>query len=302
MSFNDIAPRQLRFTRTSKSAAAPPFMSHPSAGCFTLIHLTLHEVHEGPSRDREHHHPVYHLVLFSQADNEFLMDGRKIPSSRGLCVLAPPGIPHSFQPCRKGLTRYHEITFTFETGSPSWSELLTHYTGVPLATSPTLIQIPEPTLLNLAPILSRLDKAMTGQGSLLNQQLHFGLLECFAFIAGAMLEQESHSQSIAPEIRVRDYLNSNFARGSDLADAAAIAGVSAAHLGRAFKHRYGISPGRYQDELRMDAARNLLLNSNLLVKEIAFQLGYSDAFTFSKAFRRHGNRSPRAYRDKAENS
>ncbi len=42
----------------------------------------------------------------------------------------------------------------------------------------------------------------------------------------------------------------------------------------------------------MEATENLLLHSDLLVKPIAFGLGYPDASTFSKAFHRHTGISP----------
>ena len=63
-----------------------------------------------------------------------------------------------------------------------------------------------------------------------------------------------------------------------------------------FQTRYGISPGRYRDQLRIEAAENLLRKSDLLVKTIAYELGYPDTSTFSKAFHRHTGKSPLARR------
>jgi transcriptional regulator GlxA family with amidase domain len=83
---------------------------------------------------------------------------------------------------------------------------------------------------------------------------------------------------------------------SYIAQLARDVGVTPAHFGRAFRERYGISPGRYRDQLRIDAAINLLLHSDLLIKTIAYELGYPDSSTFSKAFRRHTGRAPLSYR------
>lgn len=47
---------------------------------------------------------------------------------------------------------------------------------------------------------------------------------------------------------------------------------------------------------RMKIASKLLLDTDLTVQTIAGQVGYSDAFTFTKAFKRHTGKSPSDYR------
>ena len=46
----------------------------------------------------------------------------------------------------------------------------------------------------------------------------------------------------------------------------------------------------------MKKASELLLESSETINNIAFQVGYSDTFTFSKAFKRSKNVSPSEYR------
>lgn len=48
--------------------------------------------------------------------------------------------------------------------------------------------------------------------------------------------------------------------------------------------------------VKMNHAAEELLNSSLSIQEIADQLGFTDAFTFSRAFKRIQGRSPREFR------
>jgi AraC-like DNA-binding protein len=46
-------------------------------------------------------------------------------------------------------------------------------------------------------------------------------------------------------------------------------------------------------------AQRLLLNTNLTIKEISFQLGYDSQNCFSRAFKKSGGISPQRYRERA---
>lgn len=73
-------------------------------------------------------------------------------------------------------------------------------------------------------------------------------------------------------------------------------GLNRSYLSRLFKHATGYSPQSYLQEYRMKKASELLLESSETINNIAFQVGYSDTFTFSKAFKRSKNVSPSEYR------
>ena len=64
-----------------------------------------------------------------------------------------------------------------------------------------------------------------------------------------------------------------------------------------FKKRYGMSPLKYRQHLLFERARRLLINTNLCVKEIAFQLGYENQNYFSRAFKAHFGASPQNFRE-----
>lgn len=67
-------------------------------------------------------------------------------------------------------------------------------------------------------------------------------------------------------------------------------------LRHGFKRAFGCSPRDMMLRLRIQHAKNLLLESNLSIKEIADRCGYQRQHEFARAFRQHTGASPTAWR------
>ncbi|MDH0746826.1 AraC family transcriptional regulator [Pseudomonas sp. GD03842] len=74
------------------------------------------------------------------------------------------------------------------------------------------------------------------------------------------------------------------------------AGMSVSHFSRMFSKATGQSPSRYFIHLRMDAARQQLLASDLSILDIALNVGYASPSHFAQVFKRHTGLTPREYR------
>ncbi|MBB1124076.1 AraC family transcriptional regulator [Limosilactobacillus albertensis] len=73
--------------------------------------------------------------------------------------------------------------------------------------------------------------------------------------------------------------------------------ISRSYLYTIFKREMNLSPQKYLSQLRMEDAKQLLLNSNNPIQDIAHRVGYKDEFTFSKAFKRYDGFSPQMFRN-----
>jgi len=96
--------------------------------------------------------------------------------------------------------------------------------------------------------------------------------------------------------RVRRALWSELSEGvPDQARVARSLGLSARTLQRRLREE-GTTFAAVLADLRHDLAQPLLLDGQLAVSEVAFLIGYEDAGSFHRAFRRRTGVSPRAYR------
>lgn len=68
------------------------------------------------------------------------------------------------------------------------------------------------------------------------------------------------------------------------------------YLSRLFKQRHGANIYEYLQQVRMSRAKELLLNPDMKVKDIAQRTGFEEKSYFSKAFRTYFGVSPTAFR------
>ena len=99
-----------------------------------------------------------------------------------------------------------------------------------------------------------------------------------------------------PLREVLRYLDRNLERPFSSEQLAAEFRLSPATLNRLFRRHLGTSPMRYRITRRMEAAKRLLLTTADSIKEVAFEVGYSNALYFSSEFRRYSGESPREFR------
>ena len=95
---------------------------------------------------------------------------------------------------------------------------------------------------------------------------------------------------------VREMIRVHFAEPLTLEILAAEAGISKFHFARLFRQMTGATPHAYILQVRMEAARSLLTETDLRVKQIAAQTGFSNVDAFSSAFTRRQGVTPSEFR------
>jgi transcriptional regulator GlxA family with amidase domain len=74
--------------------------------------------------------------------------------------------------------------------------------------------------------------------------------------------------------------------------------MSDRHFSRLFTHQVGVSPGRYVERARVEAARAVLESAADSVDVVARRCGFGTAETMRRAFIREIGVPPNAYRDR----
>jgi AraC family transcriptional regulator len=91
------------------------------------------------------------------------------------------------------------------------------------------------------------------------------------------------------------YMEAKLGENFTLDELARAAGVSRFHFSRLFRVSTGASPMGYFLYLRVERAKNMLLQGDRKICEIALALGFFDQSHFSRTFRRMTGVAPREY-------
>ena len=92
------------------------------------------------------------------------------------------------------------------------------------------------------------------------------------------------------------YIQENYAQSLDFSAIALRYGFSGSYLTRIFRSHTGTPPQQFLTNCRMVAAKQLLADTQLLVRDVGARVGYADPFHFCKVFKNRTGLSPLKYR------
>lgn len=98
--------------------------------------------------------------------------------------------------------------------------------------------------------------------------------------------------------KAKQFIQEHQADEISLGDVAHAVNTSTFYFCKLFKKATGLNFTEYLSRVRIEKARNLLLNPNLRISEVAFAAGFQSLTHFNRIFRRISGESPTQYRTK----
>ena len=111
-----------------------------------------------------------------------------------------------------------------------------------------------------------------------------------------MLEQQNSEPPLV--LKAREYIEKRKTEELSLVDVAKAAGASVFHFCKVFHKSTGLKFTDYVVRVRLEDARNRLLNPNLRVSEIAYDVGFQSLTQFNRTFKRVFGQSPSEFRQR----
>lgn len=241
--------------------------------------------HQSPRKLPPHSHelPFFGLVMDGQYGERY---GRQQTFFSPFTIMfRPAGIPHQDEIGPRGV-RFFEIEVR-----PSWRKRLEDCSG-------TLDRACE----------DRAGGQVLWLGMKLFREMHSGaadelaieglLAELLACVACPPRERAPERTKARPPWlgRVLDKINAEYAERLTLDHLSGEAGVHPVHLSRVFRRLTGQGIGEHVHRLRIRAACEQLLQSDMPIAEIGLAAGFADQSHFTRSFRRVTGMSPARFR------
>ena len=118
-----------------------------------------------------------------------------------------------------------------------------------------------------------------------------------SMVSNQIVVQQSNDEPIQIK-RAKEFIQAHQTEDISLGLVAKAVNTSTFYFCKMFKKATGLNFTDYVSRVRIEKAKNLLLNPNLRISEIAYEIGFQSLTHFNRVFKRIVGQSPTEYRDK----
>lgn len=122
------------------------------------------------------------------------------------------------------------------------------------------------------------------------------ILEKISISSQPLISNTAAAESIE---KILSYINSNYAKDLTLEDLAKKSGYSKSRFSHIFSEVIGTTPIKYQNDIRLKNALELITSTNMPISDISFACGFKDPLYFSRIFKKKYEISPNQKRAEA---
>ena len=225
------------------------------------------------------------LLLYCAEGRGFAeIDGRVMLVNQGEAVIFLPGAPHVYGADAEAPWSLIWVNFTGKMTDFIRERLAIEGGGAVLRQN----------LREANPMLQEmLDALQAGQDLMHRLEAAACLQLALCRMVGANLSAGAQRQHVE---RAKVYLLAHIEEDTSLQELANATGVSKFYLIRIFKAHFGTSPMEYLRGIRMQRACDLLIETDLPIKEIGRQLSYRSSYHFAQCFRQFSGCNPSDFR------
>jgi len=249
-----------------------------------------------------HFHPEIELTLIVRGTGQRFVGDNISAFKEGDLVLLGPDLPHTWmsQPDKRRTSQSVVIQFRREFLGQSFFDGAREMSSVA-----RLLDRSARGICFVGPTRDRIARVMEQMEELSPLRRLIKLLESLDELARAQTTTTLSSEGFRPTLKLHEqkridavsiFLNRQFVRPIDLAEAAEVARLSPRAFTRFFRRATGKTFTDYVNELRVGRACQLMLQSDKNISTIAYDAGFGNLSNFNRRFIRIKGVNPRHFR------
>lgn len=237
-----------------------------------------------------HAHDTFSIGAIESGSQIATMKGRREETGPGDLYLIDPGVVHDGHPGGEGY-RYRMIY----PDTKLFVDILEDVSGKAFNATPSFPrELPHDP--QMASDFHAAHRALeSGAGALESEEGMFRVLAALFSRYGSAIVVPVDTRERTAVGRAHDYLIDNFDTDIGLEELAEVTGLSRAHLIRAFRKEYHITPHAFLTDKRVREARKLL-RAGWAPADVAVRCGFADQAHFTRHFKARTGTTPAQYR------
>ncbi len=239
---------------------------------------------------KKHFHETYSIGIVEQGANSFFHRNADALIGAGTVVLINPGEVHACNPRPDVLWAYKMFYVDIDLMREVAADVFESNGEAPVFTKASVRDAA------LFSALADLYRVLLNSGDALEKdvRMHDAFSRLILEHADRGAPRRSPGKAERATTRACDYIMEHLGRNISLAELSSAAELSAFHLVRIFRRRFGLPPHAFQLQQRINSAKRMLAR-NIPVVQVAFALGFADQSHFAKRFKAHVGATPRQY-------
>jgi AraC-like DNA-binding protein/mannose-6-phosphate isomerase-like protein (cupin superfamily) len=236
----------------------------------------------------EHHHPCWELYLQAHGRSSWRVRDAIIELEPGHALAVAPREPHAM--VERPRDRHHYLYAAFDLATVADAEVVAGFVG------PTHHHLVEAASL-LGAFRLLVQEALSAAASATNAVDAAARLVAVEFHRLITSAARGTSPRMHPAVvGARQLLDDRFDEAWTVPLLAEVVGLSPNHFSQVFRRDVGQTPHRYLMDRRVERARELLVQSQLGISELAAQLGFASGSHLARSFRAAEGMTPTAFR------
>lgn len=262
-------------------------------GIYSINHKHLHYAHR---------HNFYHIVFFTEGSGTQAIDFQNFKVKPYQIYFMIPGQVHSWDfdgPVDGFVVNFSTTFFQSFLLLSDYLEKFSFFGGI---AEDSVLNLPEDCGKEVELIFEELLRQASGNKKFSVDYVRVLLLEIFIKVSGFTVEKEEHYVSSYNYTVLKNFqqlIEKNFISLKLPKDYAELLYITPNHLNALSNDLLGMPAGEVIRKRIMLEAKRLLVNLDLSVTEVSYQLNFKDNSYFSRFFRKQAGLTPEEFRKKA---
>ncbi|MFY0253380.1 helix-turn-helix domain-containing protein [Chitinophaga sp. 30R24] len=246
-----------------------------------------------------HRHSFYHLAFFTGGSGSHTIDFERFPVKAGQLYFMVPGQVHSWFFTGKTEGYIMNVSAAFFNAflqDGAYVERFPFFSGV---SAEGVVQLPKTAIPGITNLFESMLREMSGLEVYNQDMLRLLTLEMFIQVARASRQDQARQEPPHNYVLLRNFrklVDQHYMQLRLPKDYAALLYVTPNYLNAFCRHMLGKSAGEIIRDRVLLEAKRLLINADMSISSIAWQLSFADNSYFTKFFKKYVGVTPEEFR------